>query len=101
MWATIVAWVLGKAWPWILKALQRFWSVLVIGLIIIACWLWWRGYIAKIRNLSCKQCISEYTATHPTNTVSGGGVVNYYGDKGGWLDFKIFRIIRIVFVPAK
>ena len=103
MWPEIVAWVIGKAWPAILHALQRFWSVLVIGLIILACWLWWRGYIAKVRSISCKQCISDYTATHPTNTIQSGGTVTYntYTDKGGFLDLRFWRIIRIVIVPAK
>ena len=75
-------WCAQKALPWLLHALQRFWSVLVIGLVVLSCWLWFRGYINGIRNESCKKCISDYTVIHPT--MGAGSTTNIYNQD----DFK-------------
>ena len=72
----IWGWIAKAAWPVIWHALQRFWSVLIVGLIVLSCWLWWRGYIAKIRNESCKVCISEYTQSHPTMGAGSTTIIN-------------------------
>jgi hypothetical protein len=72
----IGVWLGQKMLPWLWHAISRFWSVLLVGLVILACWLWFRGYIAGIRNESCKQCISDYTSIHPT--MGAGSTTNIY-----------------------
>ena len=74
--------IIKNVLPFIWHAIQRFWSVFLVGLVVLSCWLWFRGYIAGIRNESCKKCISDYTAIHPT--MGAGSTTNIYNAE----DFK-------------
>jgi hypothetical protein len=97
--AIIGDWIMKAMIPWIWHAIQRFWSVLLVGLVVLSCWLWFRGYIAGIRNESCKKCISDYTVIHPT--MGAGSTTNIYnaddfkyvGLRGKllWLKFSVGR----------
>lgn len=82
MLATVIAWIVQKAFPWILHQISRAWGVFLVGLVILSCWLWFRGYINGIKNESCKKCISDYTAIHPT--MGAGSTTNIYNTD----DFK-------------
>jgi len=101
MWAIAWSFVTSKAIPWILHQIARAWGVFLVGTVIIILLMKFHAFKLDLYNDGYKAGYKQCGIDHPTNTVSSGGVVNYFADKSGVLDLKIWRILRIVIVPAK
>jgi hypothetical protein len=101
MWSIAISFIAQKALPWIWHQIARAWGVFLVGAVIAIILLRFHAFKLDLYNQGYKKGYSQALTDHPTNTVSSGGTVNYFGDKSGWIDFKMFRIIRVIFVPAK
>ena len=99
--AIVGKWLLSKALPWIWHQVSRAWGVFLVGAIVAIILLRFHAFKLSLYEEGYKAGYKQCGIDHPTNTVSSGGTVNYYGDKSGWVDVKFLRIIRIVVVPAK
>ena len=102
-WTTMISWVLGKAWPFLWDRLKHL--GVYIAILLVAGMILMKFHAFKLTqyNLGYKAGYSQALTDHPTNTVQSGGSVTYnsYNDKSGFLDLRFWRIIRVIFVPAK
>jgi hypothetical protein len=75
----------------LVHSLQRFWSVFLIGAVILAIGLWVRGYKANIYNNGYKTGYSQCMKDHPTQSgtiynsaINTVGVEVYHWGFGFW-----------------
>mgnify|MGYP001582270734 CR=1 FL=1 len=78
--------LLLKIGGWIWHSVIRFWSVFLVGLIILSFGLWVRGYKAKIYNEGYKNGYSQCIKDHPTQQ---GNIFNIKNGDYKWLGIKL------------
>jgi hypothetical protein len=99
--APIIAWIVQKAFPWMVHQISRTWGVFLVGAIIVIILMRWGVFKNTLYEKGYKAGYTQAIKDHPSNTVSGSGTVNYYEDKSGWVDWKFLRIFRVILVPDK
>lgn len=101
MWATVAGFVIQKALPWVWHQIARAWGVFLVGAVIVIIAMRFHAFKLDLYNQGYKKGYSQALTDHPSNSVSSGGVVNYFGDKSGFADVRFWRILRIVLFPDK
>jgi hypothetical protein len=96
---TVGGFLLKKTLPWIWHQISRAWGVFLVGSIIAIALLRFHAFKSNIYELGYKAGYRQCGIDHPTNSVSAGGIINYYSDKSGWVDLKMLKLFRIVIIP--
>jgi hypothetical protein len=79
--------------------ISRAWGVFLVGAVIVIILMKFNAFKLDLYNEGYKAGYKQCSIDNPTNVVSGGGIVNYFEDKSGWVDWKFLRIFRVILVP--
>lgn len=81
--------LLPKVLDFLWHSIKRFWSVFLIGFVILSVGLWIRGYKVKVYNNGYKEGYAQAIKDHPQSV---GTIINDGGFEWLGIDFNIWKL---------